>query len=318
MEDKKQVPAEKKPLTNIQVKPSDAKQKERFEKMADEFLAASGQNVKSAFIDYLLTLAEEDGIKSGLSEANRTNVESFQMHIARLNQLFMLMVSSVEDSDLKAEERVRRILESKDQTILGLQDKLLVAEQVKEQCTLQAKQLTDANNAIQIEYNQYKTNAQHKIETLENNLKEKTDMTNDLSTDKRELREKVSGMEDKCARYDGLVAEVSSYKKQVEELELKINQDKNEILILNSKLEQQQVQFDKEKENLVGLMKKQHEAEIREQIANVKEEYLAKMEKAQKENEETIKNLQTDYQEISKEYNQYRKNTELQNSSKSK
>ncbi len=247
---------------------------EKFKAIASEEFGNQGQCLST-----LIGLYELEQSKATLVE-RKLEIDSFQMHLNKIGELFMMSLNLNQDAELRIHAEFEKLLESKDRMIIDFQEKI-----------------AELTNITNYSSEKLKTTENENSELISENLKIKKQLEEDnqeyIKTiiDKDSLNKALAeSSNERKTEIEKLLKEIEEYKTEVEELDfLRINVDefssKNQELI--KELEDQ---------------KKDHSMEIiriKEITALEKERSLLTLEKRQ---QKELKELNKEHNKETKDY----------------
>lgn len=234
----------------------------------------------------LVKLIEAFEFQSGKAILNekKTDIEQFEKYVTAITRMFMGILEDNQNITETVRTEFDALLKSKDTTIRDLQEKLTIAQQLKEDATLKAKTYADENtrlnsviDSLNNEYNSKMDNIQSMLSDKDNLNKALTDSCNDLKT-------KIEGMKKATEQSATLQEELEQLKKEYE------------------KVIQEQIVYEKTISEL-----KQHEVatieRLKEQLQIAQDKAILQIERSY---QEQIQKLKTDKQvEIDKYQQKY-------------
>lgn len=236
--------------------------------------------------------------KAVLTE-KRSDIEQFEKYVNALTRMFM---GSLEENQIIT-ETVRTefdaLLKSKDITIQDLQEKLTVAKQLKEDAIIKAKTFADENMHLNGTIESLTNEYTGKLSDMQEALKDKTDLTDNLRAFNMELRNKLEAMQQEHEQFKVVFAELDALKHTHEQLEKgmadlqRSNSDMHKQLDRDSK-EYEKILANQNKEYEKALAdQKQHEVDalerLREQAEFTQDKAILEIEKKHHEQMEKLK-----------------------------
>ena len=172
---------------------------EKFRKFCDE----NGMNQADGF-SYLMNLIDVNNTMVA-APSRKTEIESFQKHLKDMTQIYLNSVDLCTDAEARIRDEYRALIESKDITILDLQEKVKDLESGYDE----AKTTSDAAAKAAVQAVKDAETAKKQADTAERlcdakdetiaELKEKLVGYEDLKQEYATLQEKASGLDRKTA-----------------------------------------------------------------------------------------------------------------------
>lgn len=268
----------------------------RFEDMTvdefNRFKESLGNVTQDQALNALLKLAERERIKALMPDRIQ-EINNFQQNLEILLNQFVSCVQEAKNADERAQADVSALLDSKDESIMSLQEKV---KELNENIEKYKKGYEDAQTArtqAESELGELKRS----IKGLEADKEELVVKTKETIKDKQNLIDllgkTVDEQKDKIANYDAVLEMVDTLKKELEESKNKKNEEKHshelEILRIRSDSEQKILKTEAEHEvamrEAVDLLRKELGKEIQELRAELrlKQEKIEEMQELKAE-----------------------------------
>lgn len=268
----------------------------RFEDMTvdefNRFKESLGNVTQDQALNALLKLAERERIKALMPDRIQ-EINNFQQNLEILLNQFVSCVQEAKNADERAQADVSALLDSKDESIMSLQEKV---KELNENIEKYKKGYEDAQTArtqAESELGELKRS----IKGLEADKEELVVKTKETIKDKQNLIDllgkTVDEQKDKIANYDAVLEMVDTLKKELEESKNKQNEEKHshelEILRIRSDSEQKILKTEAEHEvamrEAVDLLRKELGKEIQELRAELrlKQEKIEEMQELKAE-----------------------------------
>lgn len=268
----------------------------RFEDMTvdefNRFKESLGNVTQDQALNALLKLAERERIKALMPDRIQ-EINNFQQNLEILLNQFVSCVQEAKNADERAQADVSALLDSKDESIMSLQEKV---KELNENIEKYKKGYEDAQTArtqAESELGELKRS----IKGLEADKEELVVKTKETIKDKQNLIDllgkTVDEQKDKIANYDAVLKMVDTLKKELEESKNKQNEEKHshelEILRIRSDSEQKILKTEAEHEvamrEAVDLLRKELGKEIQELRAELrlKQEKIEEMQELKAE-----------------------------------
>lgn len=203
----------------------------------------------------LVKLIEAFEFQSGKAILNekKTDIEQFEKYVTAITRMFMGILEDNQNITETVRTEFDALLKSKDTTIRDLQEKLTIAQQLKEDATLKAKTYADENtrlnsviDSLNNEYNSKMDNIQSMLSDKDNLNKALTDSCNDLKTkieDMKKATEQSATLQEELEQlkkeYEKVIQEQIVYEKTISELK------QHEVATIERLKEQLQIAQDK-------------------------------------------------------------------------
>lgn len=250
---------------------------EKFKSIANQEFGNQGQCLSA-----LVNLYETEKGKLVIVD-RKMEIESFQMHVNKLNELFLSSLSLNQDTEERVKSSFEKLLSSKDNIIADLQERLKAVT-----TSLSELEKNSSNNKSKF------LEKEARIKELENLIEEKTNEYNEIITDKNFLNDTLSeASKEKSNLINSLNNDIKNFKDEIEkqrDLEIEnINIKKEleglrtEVASLSDKIEKQKNKFEFEKERMSLDMERNNQAEISRlnEVHNADmKEYMNKLEYA--------------------------------------
>lgn len=268
----------------------------RFEDMTvdefNRFKESLGNVTQDQALNALLKLAERERIKALMPDRIQ-EINNFQQNLEILLNQFVSCVQEAKNADERAQADVSALLDSKDESIMSLQEKV---KELNENIEKYKKGYEDAQTArtqAESELGELKRS----IKGLEADKEELVVKTKETIKDKQNLIDMlgktVDEQKDKIANYDAVLEMVDTLKKELEESKNKQNEEKHshELEILRIRSDSEQKILKKEAEHEVAmreaadLLRKELGKEIQELRAELrlKQEKIEEMQELKAE-----------------------------------
>lgn len=268
----------------------------RFEDMTvdefNRFKESLGNVTQDQALNALLKLAERERIKALMPDRIQ-EINNFQQNLEILLNQFVSCVQEAKNADERAQADVSALLDSKDESIMSLQEKV---KELNENIEKYKKGYEDAQTArtqAESELGELKRS----IKGLEADKEELVVKTKETIKDKQNLIDllgkTVDEQKDKIANYDAVLKMVDTLKKELEESKNKQNEEKHshelEILRIRSDSEQKILKMEAEHEvamrEAADLLRKELGKEIQELRAELrlKQEKIEEMQELKAE-----------------------------------
>lgn len=268
----------------------------RFEDMTvdefNRFKESLGNVTQDQALNALLKLAERERIKALMPDRIQ-EINNFQQNLEILLNQFVSCVQEAKNADERAQADVSALLDSKDESIMSLQEKV---KELNENIEKYKKGYEDAQTArtqAESELGELKRS----IKGLEADKEELVVKTKETIKDKQNLIDllgkTVDEQKDKIANYDAVLEMVDTLKKELEESKNRQNEEKHshelEILRIRSDSEQKILKMEAEHEvamrEAADLLRKELGKEIQELRAELrlKQEKIEEMQELKAE-----------------------------------
>lgn len=268
----------------------------RFEDMTvdefNRFKESLGNVTQDQALNALLKLAERERIKALMPDRIQ-EINNFQQNLEILLNQFVSCVQEAKNADERAQADVSALLDSKDESIMSLQEKV---KELNENIEKYKKGYEDAQTArtqAESELGELKRS----IKGLEADKEELVVKTKETIKDKQNLIDllgkTVDEQKDKIANYDAVLEMVDTLKKELEESKNRQNEEKHshELEILRIRSDSEQKILKKEAEHEVAmreaadLLRKELGKEIQELRAELrlKQEKIEEMQELKAE-----------------------------------
>lgn len=216
---------------------------ERFKEISNSI----GGNQQETLAKLIEAFEFQSG-KAILTE-KKADIDQFEKYITAITRMYM---GSLEDNQ-NVTETVRTefdaLLKSKDSTIQGLQEKLIVAEQLKEESAARTKSYADENTRLNSVIDNLNTEYNSKMDDMQSMLEDKNKLNRALTDSCNDLTQKVESMKDTVEQSAVIRKELDNLKAEHD----KISREKSD---LEKQMQQEQATFDKTTTEL-----KQHETD---------------------------------------------------------
>lgn len=198
----------------------------------------------------------------------RTDIETFENYINAVTRMYMAVLEDNQNVTALVKAEFEAHLNSKDNVIQDLQDKMAKAKQAEQEATADAEGLKDENARLNNYIDSIKSEFEAKTKDLQDMLKDK-DNLNTALTDKTEQQAKeITGMKEKI--------------KEIEALKEELEKCKNDLGEAIKDKEQQQLQHEK---NILALEKKLQAEKTRE-VEKYQNMYFSLLQEQQHEKQE--------------------------------
>lgn len=259
---------------------------EKFKAISTDVFSNQGQCLSA-----LINLYETENSKATIIE-RKLEIEDFQTHANKLNELFLMSLQLNQDAEIRIRSEFEKLLESKDRTIIDLQNKnkeLTISfdtldkssRDMKEENADFINRIIELDNTVKRQENDFAAALSDK-DKLNKAL---TDSCNEKKLEIEELRASRLDAEEQLKSLKKIEAENKRLASELEKLTDEMNKQK------------EHAEIDKEKSLL--LSDKAHQQEIKEVHSQQHEEikeYINKIEKLQ----EQLESLRNENMRLSK------------------
>lgn len=267
----------------------DDKTAEKFKEISNSI----GGNQQETLAKLIEAFEFQSG-KAILTE-KKADIDQFEKYVTTITRMYM---GSLEDNQ-NVTETVRTefdaLLRSKDVTIQDLQEKMTMANQLKEDATTKAKTHADENARLNDTISNLHTEYSSKIDNMQSMLTDKDNLNRALTDSCNSLKSKMEGMEE-------AVKQTETLQKELENLKQEHQKNTSELAELKTLMQQERSSHEKALADL-----QQHEAD---ELKHQKEQMQLTHDKAllnlEKKYQEQIQQLKAEKQsEIDKYQNKY-------------
>ncbi len=234
----------------------------------------------------LIKLIEAFEFQSGKAILNekKTDIEQFEKYVTAITRMFMGILEDNQNITETVRTEFDALLKSKDTTIRDLQEKLTIAQQLKEDAILKAKTYADENTRLNSVIDSLNNEYNSKMDDIQSMLSDKDNLNKALTDSCNDLKTKIEGIKKATEQAATLQEELEQLKKEYE------------------KVIQEQIVYEKTISEL-----KQHEVatieRLKEQLQIAQDKAILQIEKSY---QEQIQKLKTDKQvEIDKYQQKY-------------
>lgn len=229
---------------------------EKFKSIANQEFGNQGQCLSA-----LVNLYETEKGKLVIVD-RKMEIESFQMHANKLNELFLSSLSINQDTEERVKSSFEKLLSSKDNIIADLQERLKAA-------TLSVSELENNSSGNRAKFSEKES----RIKELEGLIEEKTNEYNEIITDKNFLNETLSeASREKSNLIDSLNRDIKKLKDEIEKLNTletenmsikkELEESRLKVAYLSGEIENQKNKFEFEKERMSLDLEKSNQAAI--------------------------------------------------------
>lgn len=271
---------------------------EKFKSIANQEFGNQGQCLSA-----LVNLYETEKGKLVIVD-RKMEIESFQMHANKLNELFLSSLSINQDTEERVKSSFEKLLLSKDNIIADLQERLKAT----------AASLSELENNSNSNKAQFSEKESH-IKKLENLIEEKTNEYNAVIADKNFLNETLSeASREKSNLIDSLNSDLIELKNEMEQLRaletenINIKKELQDLRLeaksLSDEIKNQKSKFEFEKERMsLGMEKNNQDVVSRlNEVHNADiKNYINKIEDANSKYNEYFTKQNEKYQILSSE-----------------
>ncbi|MGB5822518.1 MAG: hypothetical protein WBH44_00455 [Proteocatella sp.] len=250
---------------------------EKFKSIANQEFGNQGQCLSA-----LVNLYETEKGKLVIVD-RKMEIESFQMHANKLNELFLSSLSINQDTEERVKSSFEKLLSSKDNIIADLQERLKAA-------VASLAELENNSSGNRAKFSEKES----RIKELENLIDEKMNKYDEIIKDKNFLNETLSeASKEKSNLIDSLSNDINNFKDEIEKLRaletenICIKKELEELRIkatsLSDEIEKQKNKFEFEKERMSLDLERNNQAVISKlnEVHNTDmKEYMNKLEDA--------------------------------------
>lgn len=263
---------------------------EKFKLLASEEFGNQGQCLAA-----LINLYETEKSKALLVE-RKLEIDSFQTHINRISELFLMSLQLNEDAEERVRGEVERIMASKDQTIVDLQNQVATLTTAKDAAEKAAQEAKSQNSDL--------INKSMELERVM--YQQKKDFSSALA-DKDSLNKALTDTcNERSQEIESLKATIAASAKRLErleELETRTIEQEAEITRLLGEVEKQKDRAALDIEKALVAADKAHQQEIKEIHARHREEikeYMSRVDQMREQHDNVVGQLRDRIQELEK------------------
>ncbi len=249
---------------------------EKFKNIAVQEFGNQGQCLSA-----LVNLYETEKSKGLLSD-RKTEIESFQLHINKLNELFLSSLSINQDTEERVKSHFEKLLQSKDSIIADLQERLKTA---LASATESSENLNALKNHLKEKDERIKKleNDSEKAELLyAANIEEKNvlcraleDSCNEKSSSILSLKNEIEILAEKLEKFKVFESENNKLREEIEKSKSIISNLENNVSTIKKhnqyELEKVILNMEKEKQDTFAEMNLKHNDYIREYIFKIED-----------------------------------------------
>ena len=275
---------------------------DKFKSIATEEFGNQGQCLSA-----LINLYETEKSKHIIVD-RKLEIESFQMYINKLQELYLTSLSLNEDTEERIKSSYDKLLDSKDRVIQNLQDKFELAEKEYLEMKKSSKELKlefekkealimELQKSLDEKTKEYTASLEDKTllnKNLEQNCIEKNERINNLNTEIKELKKEIALLREDIASLDSIKLEVDKLKLIVSDKDIALKLKEEEL-----KKQREQLEFEKEKVLLSFEREKQLEiSKILESKNELANEYISKIEISNQNHNDEINKIKLESQNL--------------------
>lgn len=190
--------------------------------------------------------------KAFLTE-KKADIEQFEKYVNALTRMYMGCLEDNQNTTEIVRTEFDALLKSKDNTIQDLQEKLTVAQQLKEESITKAKAYSEENVHLNMELDNREKEYKIFIQNSNDMLSDKDKLNKSLTDSCNELKAKIDSMKREHEELSGLRIELSTVQLKCDELSKTVldaektieDIKRHEIETLERQREQSQITFDR-------------------------------------------------------------------------
>ena len=235
------------------------------EETLDKFKALSEEfNNQGDCLASLIKAYEVNKAKSILSDVS-TNISDYESHINAIQDIFISMLESMQNTDIRVRNEYAVRLEADAKTITDLQNRLTESEAELEN----AQNLIDINSESLAQLREQNKKAEEQINSLQSQLNDKQDIINSLNI--------------QLSDYIKIKDEYETKNQIIADFKLERAEHTAEIKSLNAEIDKLNA--------AIETTRKQHELDKKIAVNEIKSEYMDKLEQVRAEKDKLISEI---------------------------
>ena len=225
----------------------------------------------------------------------KADIEEFEKYVSCLVRMYMTSLESNQNQKELIRSEFDSQLRSKDSIIQDLQEKLTVANQLKEEATIRAKAHSDENENLKQTIERLNTEYTSKMDDMQNMLKDKDSLNKALSSSCNDLKAKVEQMATGEEQNKAFRKELDSIKAEYDKLETNYKSLEADFSHEKIKYEQNIEQMKKYENEAIERVKEQEQIKLDKAVLELEKKYQEQIQKLKEEKQIEIDKYQSKY-----------------------
>lgn len=275
---------------------------DKFKSIATEEFGNQGQCLSA-----LINLYETEKSKHVIVD-RKLEIESFQLYINKLQELYLTSLSLNEDTEERIKSSYDKLLDSKDKIIQNLQEKFELEEEEYSKLRKASKEsklefekkealIIELQKSLDEKSKEYTTSLEDKTllnKNLEQSCIEKNERITILNNEAKELKKEIDLLREDLTSLDSIKSEVDKLKLLISDKDIALKLKEDEL-----KKQREQLDFEKEKALLSFEREKQLEiSKLLEGKNTLANEYISKIETSNQNHNEEMNKIKLENQNL--------------------